>query len=87
MLVEISFDLIFNWNQTGIHYVLVGLTIEKEELSEEEIVAADSKRQITESMQHRLQEPSLPPQLICKDKTDWCLSTAGMHQHCRNMKP
>ena len=41
---EIPFDLISNWNQTGIHYVPVGSwTIDKEGSSRKEIVGVDNK--------------------------------------------
>lgn len=45
---EISFDLILNWDQTGIHYVQVGSwTMEKEGAKMVEIAGVDDKRQIT----------------------------------------
>ena len=45
---DIPFDLIINWDQTGIHYVPVGSwTMEKEGSKRVEIIGVDDKRQIT----------------------------------------
>ena len=45
---DIPFDLVINWDQTGIRYVPVGSgTMEKEGSKKVEIVAVDDKRQIT----------------------------------------
>ena len=73
---EIPFDLIINWDQTGIHYVPVGSwTMEKEGAKRVEIAGADDKRQITAVFAGSLTEDFLPPQLIYKGTTSRCLPT------------
>lgn len=71
---EIPFDLVINWDQTGIHYVPVGSwTMEKEGSKRVEIVAVDDKRQITAVFAGSLTGDFLPPQLIYKGTTKRCL--------------
>ena len=71
---EIPFDLVINWDQTGIHYVPVGSwTMEKEGSKRVEIVAVDDKRQITAVFAGSLAGDFLPPQLIYKGTTKRCL--------------
>ena len=71
---EIPFDLVINWDQTGIHYVPVGSwTMEKEGSKRVEIVAVDDKRQITAVFTGSLAGDFLPPQLIYKGTTKRCL--------------
>ena len=71
---EIPFNLVINWDQTGIHYVPVGSwTMEKEGSKRVEIVAVDDKRQITAVFAGSLTGDFLPPQLIYKGTTKWCL--------------
>ena len=70
----IPFDLVINWDQTGIHYVPVGSwTMEKEGSKRVEIVAVDDKRQITAVFAGSLTGDFLPPQLIYKGTTKRCL--------------
>ena len=59
---EIPFDLVINWDQTGIQYV--PWTVEKEGTKRVEIVAVDDKRQITAVFAGTLTGDFLPPQLI-----------------------
>ena len=62
---DIPFDLIINWDQTGIHYVPVGLwTVDKEGSKRVEIAGVDDKRQITAVFVGSLTGDFLPPQLI-----------------------
>ena len=71
---EIPFDLVINWDQTGIHYVPVGLwTMEKEGSKRVEIVAVNDMRQITAVLAGSLTGDFLPPQLIYKGTTQRCL--------------
>ena len=73
---EIPFNLIINWDQTGIHYVPVGSwTMEKEGSKRVQIVAVDDKRQITAVFAASLTGDFLPPQLIYKGTTKRCLPT------------
>ena len=54
---DIPFDLIINWDQTGIHYVPVGSwTMDKEGSKRVEIAGVDDKRQITAVLQDLSQE-------------------------------
>ena len=79
VLVEMDknpFDLIINWDQTGIHYVPVGSwTMKEEGSSSVEIVRVDTKQQITAVFAASLTGDFLPPHLICKGKTVRCLPT------------
>ena len=71
---EIPFDLVINWDQTGIHYVPVGSwTMAKQGAQRVEIVAVDDKRQITAVFAGSLTGDFLPPQLIYKGTTSRCL--------------
>ena len=71
---EIPFDLVINWDQTGIHYVPVGSwTMEKQGAKRVEIVAVDDKRQITAVFTGSLTGDFLPPQLIYKGTISRCL--------------
>ena len=71
---EIPFDLVINWDQTGIHYVPVrSWTMEKEGTKRVEIVAVDDKQQITAVFAGTLTGDFLPPQLIYKGTTNRCL--------------
>ena len=71
---DIPFDLVINWDQTGIHYVPVGSwTMEKEGSKRVEIVAVDDKRQITAVFAGSLTGDFLPPQLIYQGTTQRCL--------------
>ena len=73
---DIPFDLIINWDQTGIHYVPVGLwTMDKEGSKRVEIAGVDDKRQITAVFAGSLTGDFLPPQLIYKGTTHRCLPT------------
>ena len=75
---EIPFDLIINWDQTGINYVPVGSwTMEKEGSKRVEIVGIDDKRQITAVFAGSLTGDFLPPQLIYKGTTQRCLPTVS----------
>ena len=68
---DIPFDLIVNWDQTGIHYVWVGSwTMEKEGAERVEIVGVDDKCQITAVFAGSLIGDFLPPQLIHKGTTN-----------------
>jgi hypothetical protein len=70
---EIPFDLVINWDQTGIHYVPVGSwTMEEEGSKRVEIVAVDDKRQITADFAGSLTN-LFPPQLVYKGTTKGCL--------------
>ena len=67
---EVPFELIINWDQTGIHYVPVSSwTMEKEGSKRVEIIAIDDKRQITAVFAGSLTCDFLPPQLVYKGKT------------------
>ena len=84
---DIPFDLIINWDQTGIHYVPVGSwTMEKEGSKRVEIAGVDDKRQITAVFAGSLTGDFLPPQLIYKGTTHRCLPTvqfpSGWHITC-----
>ena len=71
---EIPFDLVINWDQTGVHYVPVGSwTMEKEGSKRVEIIGVDDKRQITAVFAGSLTGDFLPPQLIYKGTTKRCL--------------
>ena len=71
---EILFDLVINWDQTGINYVPVGSwTMEKEGSKRVEIAGVDDKRQITAVFAGSLTGDFLPPQLIYKGTTHRCL--------------
>ena len=73
---DISFDLILNWDQTGVHYVPGGSwTMEKEGSKKVEIAGIDDKHQITAVFTGSLTEDFLPPQLIYKGTTQRCLPT------------
>ena len=73
---EIPYDLVINWDQTGIHYVPVGSwTMEKEGAKRVEITAIDDKRQITAVFAGSLSGDFLPPQLVYKGTTRRCLPT------------
>ena len=62
---EIPFDLIINWDQTGIHYVPVGpWTMGEEGSKRMEIAGVDDKRQITVVFAGSFTGDFLPPQLI-----------------------
>lgn len=76
---EIPFDLVINWDQTGIHYVPVSeWTMEKEGSRRVEIAGKDDKRQITAVFAGTLSGDFLPPQLIYKGKTSKCLPTVAL---------
>ena len=78
---EIPFDLVINWDQTGIHYVPVGSwTMEKEGAQKVEIVAVDDKRQITAVFAGSLTGDFLPPQLIYQAPTKRCLPSLPISQ-------
>lgn len=71
---EIPFDLIINWDQTGINYVPVGSwTMEREGAKRVEIAGVDDKRQITAVFAGSLTGDFLPPQLVYKGTTPRCL--------------
>ena len=71
---ELPFDLVINWDQTGIHYVPVGSwTMEKEGAKRVEIVAVDDKRQIIAVFAGSLTGDFLPPQFIYQGTTKQCL--------------
>ncbi len=71
---EIPFDLIINWDQTGIHYEPVSYwTMEKEGSKRVEIAGVNDKRQITAVFSRSLMGDFLPPQLVYKGKTAKCL--------------
>lgn len=73
---DIPFDLIINWDQTGIHYVPVGSwTMEKEGSKRVEIVGVDDKHQITAAFAGSLTGDFLLPQSIYKGTTQRCLPT------------
>ena len=66
---EVPFELIINWEQTGIHYVPVSpWTMEKEGSKRVEIIGIDDKRQITAVFAGSLTGDFLPPQLVYKGK-------------------
>ena len=70
---DILYDLIVNWDQTGIHYIPIGSwTMEKEGSKWVEIAGVDDKRQITAVFAGSLAGDFLPPQLI---STQQCLPT------------
>ncbi len=75
---EIPFELIINWDQTGIHYVPVSSwTMEKEGSKRVEIAGVDDKRQITAVFAGSLTGDFLPPQLVYKGKTAKCLPSVS----------
>lgn len=67
---EIPHDLVINWDQTGIHYIM-----EKEGAKRVEITAVDDKRQITAVFGGSLTGDFLPIQLIYQCITKRCLPT------------
>ena len=70
---EIPDQLIINWDQTAINYVLSGSwTMEKSGSQRVEIVANDDKRQITAVFAGMLTGDILPPQLIYQGTTNCC---------------
>ena len=84
---DIPFDLIINWDQTGIHYVPVGSwTMDKVGSKRVEIAGVDDKRQIMAVFAGSLTGDFLPPQLIYKGTTHRCLPTvqfpSGWHITC-----
>ena len=70
---EIPFDLVINWDQTGIHVPVGSWTMENEGSKRVEIVAVDAKRKITAVFAGSLTGDFLPPQLIYKGTTKRCL--------------
>ena len=78
---EIPYDLVINWDQTGIHYIPVGSwTMEKEGAKRVEITAVDDKRQITAVFAGSLTGDFLPPQLIYKGTIRRCLPAVTFPQ-------
>ena len=72
-LEDIPFDLVINWDQTGMHYVPVSSwTMAKEGSKRVEICGMDDKRQITAVFGCNMIGEFLPVQLIYKGKTDKC---------------
>ena len=71
---EIPFDLIFNWDQTGLH-VVPGSTWTMEEKGRKrvEIIGMDDKRQITAVICGTMTDHLLPFQLIYSGMTKACL--------------
>lgn len=76
---DIPFDLIINWDQTGIRYVPVGSWTMV-------IAGVDDKRQITAVFAGSLTGNFLSPQLIYKETTHRCLPAvqfpSGWHITC-----
>ena len=71
---EIPFDLIINWDQTGINYVPVSSwTMEKQGARRVEIVGVDDKQQITAVFSCSMAGDFLPIQVIYKGTTSRCL--------------
>ena len=71
---EIPFDLIINWDQTGINYVPVSSwTMEKQGAKRVEIVGVDDKWQITAVFSCSMSGDFLPMQVIYKGTTSRCL--------------
>ena len=72
-LEDIPFDLVINWDQTGMHYVPVSSwTVAKEGSKRVEICGMDDKRQITAVFGCTMVGEFLPVQLVYKGKTDKC---------------
>ena len=87
---EISFNLIINWDQTGIHYTpLRSWTMKKWGYKRVEIIALDDKHQITAIFAGTLTGDFLPPQVIYQGttRTQWFLPNVEVpkdwHVTCR----
>jgi len=71
---EIPLDLVINFDQTAVHYVLVdNCTIAKEGSKHVEIIGKDDKRQITVVLGGTMSGDFLPVQLVYKGTTNRCL--------------
>ena len=73
LMNDIHLQLIFNWDQTPIHYVPTGewaMNREKEKIIP--IANSDDKRQITTVLAVALTGEFLPPQLLYQGKTTRC---------------
>ena len=83
---DILYNLIINWDQTGIHYVPVGLwTMEKEGSTRVEIVGVDDKHQIAADFAGSLTGDFLPTQLIYKEQPNDVFQQSNFHQtHSEN---
>lgn len=78
---EIPEQLVINWDQTGIHYVTVSSwMMDKEGRKRIGIVGADDKRQLTAVFGESLAGDFVPPQLVYKQKTQWCLPSVHHFQ-------
>ena len=71
---EIPVELIIDFDQTALNYVLsASWTMEKEGTSRVEVVAKDDKQQITAVFSGSMSGDFSPPQLIYEGKTEQCL--------------
>ena len=77
-MAEIPYDLIINWDQTGIKYIPVSeWTMEKEGSKRVEIAGINDKRQITAVFAGSLTGDFLPVQLVYKGTTTKCLPSVS----------
>ena len=73
-LAEIPFDLVINFDQTGINYIPVSSwTMEVQGAKRVEVAGKDDKRQITAVFAGSMTGDFLPPQLVYQGKTERCL--------------
>jgi len=71
---EIPLELVINFDQIGINYILVSSwAMEVEGAKCVEVAGKDDKRQITAVFANSMTGDFLPPQLVYKGKTECCL--------------
>ena len=71
---EISEDMIVNWDQTGVNYVLVSSWNMEEEGSKRiKLISKDDKRQLTVLFVGSLSGDLIPIQIIYQEKSSRCL--------------
>ena len=71
---EIPPDLVINFDQTAVHYVLLdNWTMAKEGSKRVEIIGKDDKRQITAVLGGTMSGDFPPVQLVYKGMKNWCL--------------
>ena len=81
-MAEIPYDLIINWDQTGIKYIPVSeWMMEKEGSKKVEIAGINDKRQITAVFAGSLTGDFLPVQLVYKGTTTKCLPSVSFHRN------
>jgi len=73
-LVEIPFDLVIKFDQTGINYIPVwSWTMEVQGAKHVEVAGKDDKHQITAVFASLMTRDFLPPKLVYQGKTECCL--------------